>query len=77
MDLREMHYLLEIANTGHMTQAANNLFIFSLHFQSRFAKLKMNLVQNCFTGMVIVFFLQIPEELSSKSPLRFSNLRPI
>ena len=27
MDLREMHYLLEIANTGHMTQAANNLFI--------------------------------------------------
>ena len=76
MDLREMHYLLEIANTGHMTQAITCSSL-SLHFQSRFAKLKMNLVQNCFTGMVIVFFLQIPEELSSKSPLRFSNLRPI
>lgn len=27
MDLREMQYILEIEKTGHLTQAANNLFI--------------------------------------------------
>lgn len=79
MDLREMHYLLEIANTGHMTQAANNLFISQPALSKSLRKVENELGTELFyrDGNRLLPTDQIPEELSSKSPLRFSNLRPI